>query len=84
MTGVKNPVSITEWLCSCAVGQDLCHHIVALLYTVSHYQKLNIVSVPPDVSKTSLPQVLETYYCTQCKCVNHPRVLTLSPDLTCQ
>jgi hypothetical protein len=43
--------------CSCAAGQALCHHAVALLYQLQHYQKLGLKVVPPVVSKTSVPQV---------------------------
>ena len=52
-----NLLYINCWSCSCAAGKDLCHHVVALLQTACHYQQLRLNSMPPDVSKTSMPQV---------------------------
>jgi hypothetical protein len=45
------------WTCSCAAGRAMCHHVVALVYQLQHYQKLDLHVVPPVLSKTSLPQV---------------------------
>jgi hypothetical protein len=47
---------VTEWQCSCVVGADLCHHIVALLFQTAHLKQLGLKTVPLDISKTSLPQ----------------------------
>lgn len=46
----------TGWTCSCAAGKGLCHHVLALLYRLQHYQKLNLKVVPQLTSKTSKPQ----------------------------
>ena len=43
--------------CTCAAGKGLCHHTVAVLYQLQHYQKLGLKVVPPLASKTSMPQV---------------------------
>ena len=42
------------YLCCC---KGLCQHTVGLLYLLSHYQLLGLKSIPPIISKTSLPQV---------------------------
>jgi hypothetical protein len=47
--------------CSCAAGQAPCHHAVALVYQIQHYQKLGMTVVPSIVSKTFLPQVCNNY-----------------------
>jgi len=46
-----------KFTCTCAAGQALCHHAVAVVYQIQHYQKLGLTVVPPIVSQTSLPQV---------------------------
>lgn len=51
------PVRVSSARCSCPAGITLCHHTVAVLYLLQHYQKLNLKSVPAAASKTSLPQV---------------------------
>lgn len=48
--------SINKYMCSCAAGQGLCHHVLGLLYTLAHFQLLGLKSVPPMVSKTSKAQ----------------------------
>lgn len=47
---------IGDATCNCKAGQGHCAHVIGLLYTVAHYQKLGCKSVPPVESKTSLPQ----------------------------
>ncbi len=42
--------------CNCKAGLGHCNHQIGLLYTLAHYIKLGYKSVPPTVSKTSLPQ----------------------------
>ena len=43
--------------CSCIAGASgFCNHICALLYQTSHYSKRQLDTVPPDGSKTSVPQ----------------------------
>ena len=42
--------------CSCTAGQGFCHHQLALLYQLSHYQSLGVQKIPEIVSKTSRPQ----------------------------
>lgn len=43
-------------ICSCKAGLGRCAHVIGLLYTLAHFQKLGLKSVPPIRSKTSLPQ----------------------------
>ena len=52
--------------CTCAAGKGLCHHTVAVLYQLQHYQKLGLKVVPPLASKTSMPQVKKILKC-HCK-----------------
>ena len=33
-----------------------CNHVIGLLYLLAHYQALGLKTVPPAISKTSLPQ----------------------------
>jgi hypothetical protein len=47
------------YTCSCAAGRLLCHHVVAFLHQLHHYQQLGLAVVPPIVSQTSLPQVID-------------------------
>ncbi|KAL0151644.1 hypothetical protein M9458_053045 [Cirrhinus mrigala] len=42
--------------CNCKAGLGHCNHQIGLLYTLAHYIKMEYKSVPPVVSKTSLPQ----------------------------
>ena len=35
-----------------------CSHLIALAYTLQHYQQLGLKAVPDDLSATSLPQQL--------------------------
>ena len=53
----RNEVGVESFVCSCAAGQGLCHHVIGFMYTLAHYQMLGLKSVPPVVSKTSKPQV---------------------------
>ena len=53
----QNEVAVESFMCSCAAGQGLCHHVIGLMYTLAHYKMLGLKSVPPVVSKTSKPQV---------------------------
>lgn len=43
-------------ICNCKAGLGRCAHVIGLLYTLAHYKKLGLQSVPPVQSKTSLPQ----------------------------
>ncbi|KAK2564580.1 hypothetical protein P5673_012037 [Acropora cervicornis] len=47
---------IESFTCTCAVGKGLCQHTTGLLYSMSHFQLLGLKSIPPIISKTSLPQ----------------------------
>ena len=42
--------------CGCEAGMGKCNHIIGLLHLVAHYQALGLKTVPPAISKTSLPQ----------------------------
>ena len=42
--------------CTCEAGRGPCDHIIGLLHLLAHYQALGLESIPPSVSKTSLPQ----------------------------
>ena len=53
----QNDIGIDSFNCSCAAGKGLCQHTIGLLYALNHYQLLGLKSVPPIISKTSLPQV---------------------------
>jgi len=53
----QNKVGVESFMCSCAAGQGLCHHVIDFMYTLAHYQMLGLKIVPPVVSKTSKPQV---------------------------
>nr|XP_058970809.1 uncharacterized protein LOC131797196 [Pocillopora verrucosa] len=49
-------VKITSTSCNCEAGAGLCNHAIGLVYLLEHYRKLGLKSVPPAMSKTSLPQ----------------------------
>lgn len=49
---------IGQLKCNCKAGQGHCNHQVGLLYTLAHFLKVDFKSVPPTVSKTSLPHTL--------------------------
>ncbi|CAH3027184.1 unnamed protein product, partial [Porites evermanni] len=49
-------VKITSTSCNCEAGAGLCNHARGLVYLLEHYRKLGLRSVPPVMSKTSLPQ----------------------------
>ena len=49
-------VKITSTSCNCEAGAGLCNHAIGLVYLPEHYRKLGLRSVPPVMSKTSLPQ----------------------------
>ena len=53
----KGGPKIESFTCTCAVGKGLCQHTTGLLYSMSHFQLLGLKSIPPIISKTSLPQV---------------------------
>ena len=53
----RNEVGVESFVCSCAAGQGLCHHVIGFTYTLARYQMLGLKRVPPVVSKTSKPQV---------------------------
>ena len=43
--------------CTCVAGASgFCNHVCALLYQTSHFSKRGMEKVPPDGSKTSVPQ----------------------------
>ena len=42
--------------CSCTAGKGFCHHQLAVLYQLCHYQALQLQKIPEVVSKTSRPQ----------------------------
>jgi hypothetical protein len=50
------PTTILKSDCSCKAGSGQCSHILGLLYTLCHYQKLGLKTVPCVKSKTSMPQ----------------------------
>ena len=50
------PVVITTSNCECKAGSGSCSHLLGLLYTICHFVKLGCKTVPPLISKTSLPQ----------------------------
>ena len=47
----------SRWSRLRAAAQGLCQHVIALMYTMAHYQLVGLKSVPPVVSKTSKLQV---------------------------
>ncbi|XP_038064883.1 uncharacterized protein LOC119735247 [Patiria miniata] len=48
---------IAESRCSCVAGlSGTCAHIIALIYTLRHYQDLGLKEIPGQLSCTSLPQ----------------------------
>ncbi|CAH3142154.1 unnamed protein product [Pocillopora meandrina] len=49
-------VKITSTSCNCEAGAGLCNHAIGLVYLLEHYRKLGLKSVPPAMSRTSLPQ----------------------------
>lgn len=48
--------SVLSQKCNCEGGAGLCNHVIGLMYLIAHYQLLDLQSVPPAMSKTSLPQ----------------------------
>ena len=52
--------SESEWVrktsCACKAGLGCCSHVIGLLYTLAHYKKLELKTVPKTKSKTELPQ----------------------------
>ena len=42
--------------CGCEAGMGKCNHFRGSLYLLAHYQALGLQTVPPAISKTSLPQ----------------------------
>ena len=55
ITGQDTP-EISHTKCECKAGQGICSHLIGLLYILVHYQRMDYVSVPSVISKTSLPQ----------------------------
>ena len=51
--------------CDCECGKGHCNHVVGLLYLLCHYQSLGLQTVPPAVSKTSLPQTWNVHQRSQ-------------------
>jgi len=49
-------VKITSTSSSCEAGAGLCNHAIGLVYLIEHYRKLGLKSVPPAMSKISVPQ----------------------------
>lgn len=56
MTHGDANTTIESTFCECKAGKGQCSHSIGLLYMLSHWQKLQLKSVPPVESKTSLPQ----------------------------
>lgn len=50
------PVVLVRSSCSCAAGQEICNHIVALLYQAAHYSEKRMSVVPPVLSCTDTEQ----------------------------
>ena len=52
--------SEADWIqktsCACRAGRGHCSHLIGLLYTLAHFQKLGLKTVPKTKSKTALPQ----------------------------
>lgn len=48
--------SIQNSNCTCKAGSGQCSHILGLLFTLNHYQKLSLKTIPCVASKTSMPQ----------------------------
>ena len=42
--------------CECEADMGKCNHVIGLLHLLAHYQALGLKTVPPAISKTSLPQ----------------------------
>ncbi|CAK6979881.1 uncharacterized protein LOC120553425, partial [Scomber scombrus] len=42
--------------CTCKAGLGHYNHLIGLLYTLAHYNKIGYTSVPTSMIKTSLPQ----------------------------
>ena len=42
--------------CECEAGMGKCNPVIGLLYLLAHCQALGLQTVPPAISKTSLPQ----------------------------
>lgn len=36
----QNEVAVESFMCSCAAGQGLCHHVIGLMYALAHYKML--------------------------------------------
>ena len=53
----QNEMAVESFMCSWKASQGLCHRVIGLMYTLAHYKKLGLKSVPRVVSKTSKPQV---------------------------
>lgn len=49
---IKQPLDVKQHHCDCKAGNIYCSHQIGLLYILCLYRK----SVPPVISKTSLPQ----------------------------
>ena len=59
MSLLKDPstsVDESQSQCSCTAGKGFCHHQLALLYQLAHYESLRLIKIPELVSKTSQPQ----------------------------
>ena len=50
------PVELKGFSCSCAAGEALCNHVVALLFQTQHYHFTGEKSVPTPLSCTSVLQ----------------------------
>ncbi|KAG5275576.1 hypothetical protein AALO_G00121920 [Alosa alosa] len=77
---------IGQSVCNCKAGQGHCNHQVGLLYTLAHLLKLQCKSVPPTISKTSLPQKWHvpprTFGLTP-KAINTMKISKLKPPTVC-
>ncbi|RXN17377.1 hypothetical protein ROHU_001181 [Labeo rohita] len=50
------PVVLVRSSCTCAAGQAVCNHLVALLYQTAHYSESGMSVVPPVLSCTETEQ----------------------------
>ena len=53
---VASATKLLSARCECEAGMGKCNHVIGLLYLLAHYQALGLKTVPPAISKTSLPQ----------------------------